>query len=77
MPNDPTLFSQKVVGLWIFGLDDIRHPYVWSACARFVFCTNFKDGGGGKLHLDAKKENFLVIVIDHKHRTQFFEIKVN
>lgn len=54
MPNDPATYSNKVFGVWVYGLEDPRSPYVWSACARFTFCTNFKDGGGSKMFLDNK-----------------------
>lgn len=49
MPNDPATFKQKVCGVWVFGTDNIKSPAVWAACARFVFCTNFKDGRGSKV----------------------------
>ena len=51
MPNDPFALSQKVCGVWIYGFEDVRCPYVWTACARFIFCTNFKEAKGSKVPL--------------------------
>lgn len=49
MPNDSSIFRNKIVGVWIYGVVDPKSPYVWSACARYVFCTNFKKSGGEKV----------------------------
>lgn len=77
MPNDPsTLMHKGICGVWVYGLEDVRAPLVWAACARFVFCTNFKEGGGTKLPA-FDNSSFLVVVIDQSHRTQFFSMRLN
>ncbi|TNV85363.1 hypothetical protein FGO68_gene3239 [Halteria grandinella] len=76
MPNDPSTFTQKVCGIWVFGEDDARSPYVWSACARFVFCTNHKEGRGQKVP-GVSPDGFIMILIDQRHRSQFFQMKMN
>ena len=70
MPNDPHTYNNKqVCGLWVFGFDDIRAPYIWSACARFIFCNNFKDGKGSKVSaFQGLPDSFLVIMIDKNHK---------
>ena len=69
MANDPQTYREQVCGLWVFGFDDVRAPFVWAACVRFVFCTNFKDGGGGKVSaFQGQQETFLVIVIDSNYK---------
>jgi len=45
MANDPMTYSSLIVGLWFYGVEDYRSPYVWSMCTRFVLCRNFKEGG--------------------------------
>ena len=42
LPQDPFLQETPVVGIWLWGIEDLRSPFVWSACTRFVFCRNFK-----------------------------------
>jgi hypothetical protein len=44
MPTDPFVREQPIVGIWLYGVTDLTSPYVWAACARFVFCRNFKNG---------------------------------
>lgn len=69
MPNDPETYRENVCGVWVFGFDDVRAPFVWAACARFVFCTNFMDAGGSKVSaFQGLPETFLVIVIDQNHK---------
>ena len=75
MPNDPATFKQKVCGVWVFGTDNIKSPAIWAACARFVFCTNFKDGRGSKVPA-SNQNSFLVIIIDKGFHTQFFSMKL-
>ena len=41
MPQDPFLQETPAVGIWIWNVDDLRSPYIWSICTRFVFCRNF------------------------------------
>ena len=42
LPQDPFLQETPVVGIWLWGIEDLRSPFVWAACTRFVFCRNFK-----------------------------------
>lgn len=63
MPNDPATFTQKACGVWVFGTDDIKSPFVWAACARFVFTTNFKEGKGQKVP-GVGSDAFILILID-------------
>ena len=42
MPQDPFLQETPAVGIWLWNVDDLRSPYVWSVCTRFVFCRNFR-----------------------------------
>ena len=46
MPQDPFLQETPAVGIWIWNVDDLRSPYVWSVCTRFVFCRNFQPQSG-------------------------------
>ena len=46
LPQDPFLQETPVVGIWLWGVDDLRSPYVWAACTRFLFCRNFKPQQG-------------------------------
>ena len=42
MPQDPFLQETPAVGIWLWNVDDLRSPFVWSVCTRFVFCRNFR-----------------------------------
>ena len=42
MPQDPFLQETPAVGIWLWNVEDLRSPYVWSVCTRFVFCRNFR-----------------------------------
>ena len=42
LPHDPFLQETPVVGIWLWGVEDLRSPFVGAACTRFVFCRNFK-----------------------------------
>ena len=46
LPQDPFLQETPVVGIWLWGVEDLRSPYVWAACTRFLFCRNFKPQQG-------------------------------
>ena len=46
MPQDPFLKETPAVGIWLWNVEDLRSPYVWSVCTRFVFCRNFQPQSG-------------------------------
>jgi SCL-interrupting locus protein N-terminus len=78
MTNDPVTYTEKVNGVWIYGLDDLRSPYVWTVCSRFVFCKNFKDSSGSKepLSLSKSQNTFLLVLVSQNHKTLFYSMKV-
>ena len=34
--TDPKAFDVPLVGVWVAGVPDAQHPYVWAVCARFA-----------------------------------------
>ncbi|CDW79743.1 UNKNOWN [Stylonychia lemnae] len=73
MPNDPESFNSSIVGLWFYGISDINCQYVWAACARFVFCRNFKDKG--KLSISKKQTAFIIVGFNQKQYPQFYQVQ--
>ncbi|RDD43645.1 SCL-interrupting locus protein-like protein [Trichoplax sp. H2] len=51
LDSDPKLSSIPLVGIWVDGVISIHHPYVWSACMRYLYSqrlTNkIRDGSTG------------------------------
>lgn len=42
MTNDHSAYKSNVVGIWFYGVKDVKSIYVWTCLARFVFNRNFK-----------------------------------
>jgi hypothetical protein len=59
MPNDTLAFQTPIVGIWFYGVSDFRTSYVWAACARLIFCRNFKENG--KFPLNSEADSFIVV----------------
>ena len=80
MANDPMTYSSLIVGLWFYGVEDYRSPYVWSMCTRFVLCRNFKEGGS-KIPCNGSStqndQSFIVVVFTPNHHPQFLKMKVS
>jgi hypothetical protein len=74
MPQDPLLSETAIVGLWMWGVTDLRQPYVWSICTRFVFCRSLK-AGGNKMATNMP-DTFLIVNFRSNQATQFLQLKV-
>ena len=43
LESDPKVHSLPLVGVWISGVSEITHPFVWAACLRYVFNPSLKE----------------------------------
>ena len=75
LPADPFVREQPIVGLWIYGAQDLQCPYLWAACARFVFCRNFKDGSS-KMASNFPS-SFLLVNFKPTGSVQFLSLQVH
>ena len=40
---DPKLYDLPLIGIWISGVHNVHHPYVWASCLRYLNCREIKD----------------------------------
>ena len=69
MPQDPFLQETPAVGIWLWNVDDLRSPFVWSVCTRFVFCRNFRPQSGKMPTIQANQ--FLMVNFKKSKQAQF------
>ena len=69
MPQDPFLQETPAVGIWLWNVEDLRSPYVWSVCTRFVFCRNFRPQSGKMPTLQTNQ--FILVNFKKSHQAQF------
>ena len=74
MPQDPFLQETPAVGIWLWNVEDLRSPYVWAVCTRFVFCRNFRPQSGKMPTLQANQ--FLMVNFKKNHQAQFLMLQV-
>ena len=75
MPQDPFLQETPAVGIWLWNVDDLRSPFVWSVCTRFVFCRNFRPQSGKMPTLESNQ--FLVVNFKRNQQAQFLMMQVD
>ncbi|KAK3265399.1 hypothetical protein CYMTET_25915 [Cymbomonas tetramitiformis] len=43
MDTEPRAFDLPLVGIWVSGVSNVHHPYVWAALQRFLYNTRLQD----------------------------------
>ena len=74
MPQDPFLQETPAVGIWLWNVDDLRSPFVWSVCTRFVFCRNFRPQSGKMPTLQPNQ--FLMVNFKKNKQAQFLMLQI-
>ena len=75
MPQDPFLQETPAVGIWLWNIDDLRSPYVWSVLTRFVFCRNFRPQSGKMPTL--QQNQFLLVNFKKNSQAQFLMMQID
>ncbi|KAK6172016.1 hypothetical protein SNE40_018419 [Patella caerulea] len=68
LESDPKALSLPIVGIWISGAPVVHHPFVWSACLRYIYNEHIQD------RVCSPPENFLVVLYSPLHsKPEFYE----
>ncbi|XP_067119252.1 SCL-interrupting locus protein-like [Centruroides vittatus] len=43
LENDPKVFGFPIVGIWVSGIPNIFHPFVWVSCLRYISCSKYSE----------------------------------
>ncbi|XP_023217213.1 SCL-interrupting locus protein homolog isoform X2 [Centruroides sculpturatus] len=43
LENDPKVFRFPIVGIWVSGIPNIFHPFVWASCLRYISCLKYSE----------------------------------
>ncbi len=58
LANDAAAFKSPPLGIWFYGVENFKCPFVWAHCARFFFCKNFEEP---KMSISNNKNSFVVV----------------
>ncbi|KAK7495946.1 hypothetical protein BaRGS_00012936 [Batillaria attramentaria] len=68
LDSDPKVSSLPIVGIWVSGVPLVQHPFVWTACLRYLHTEQLQD------RVCTPPEGFLLVMYSPLHsKPEFYE----